>query len=257
MLLHHPMFYTPAPQQSQCPNYLPYPTNIWFVSPSDPYIFHSLHAVCSQLRACDCSFSIRPVENRQNISGGGKLRPPNSSMTHSGLSSEVRSPAGSYSFHDIRLTISGFTIGNRGELTHGHARAVIGVDTGVKFSGRFFIDTFGSIVGVALSDRVIFISRLSFTGLPISGFTIGNRGESTHGHTRPSLVLTSESHSPADVCSHHRLHLYPQFSPSPHDSTSACSLEHPHQREVADTMPLPNCPGKPPEPDAPGKSFPP
>ena len=131
--------------RSQCPNYLPYLTNVRFVSPSDPYIFHPLHAVYSQLRGCDCSFSIHLVENRQHISGGGKLRPPNSSLTHSGLSSEVRFPGrviftSRLSF--IRLIISGFTVGNCGELTHGHARAVIGVDIGVKFSGRFFIDTF-------------------------------------------------------------------------------------------------------------------
>ena len=84
----------------------------------------------------------------------------------------------------IRMTISCFTVGNRGESTHGHARDVIGVDTDAKFSGIFFNVIFGSIVGGALSAMVISISRLSFIRLTISCFTVGNHGESTHGHAR-------------------------------------------------------------------------
>ena len=188
--------------------------NVWFVTPSDPYIVHPIHAVYSPLGGCHCSFSIYLVENRQHISGGGKLRPPNSLLTHSGLSSDshARSVIGvdtgvKYSggfFIDtfgsiaggelsgwvlftarlsiVRSTISGFSVGNCGELTHGHGRAVIGVDTGVKYCGEFFRVTFGSIVGGAFSGRVIFISRASFILLTISCFTVGNRGESTHGH---------------------------------------------------------------------------
>ena len=48
----------------------------------------------------------------------------------------------------IRSTISGFSVGNRGELTHGHARAVIGADTGVTYSGEFVCpDKLGSNPG--------------------------------------------------------------------------------------------------------------
>ena len=84
----------------------------------------------------------------------------------------------------LRLTNSCFTIGNRGESTHGQERAVIGVDTGVKYSGEYFLDIFGSIIGGVFSGRVNSISRVSFLRLTNSCFTVGNRGESTHSHAR-------------------------------------------------------------------------
>ena len=92
----------------------------------------------------------------------------------------------------MRLTILGFSVGNSGKLTHGHARAVIGVDTGGNFSGRFFSDTFKSFVGGALSGWLIFISRPSFIRMTISCFTVGNRGESTHGHARDVIGVDTE-----------------------------------------------------------------
>ena len=62
----------------------------------------------------------------------------------------------------IQLKLSYSTVGDRGESTHGHVKDVIGVNTGVKFSGIFFYFTIGSIIGGAFSGLVISISRLSF-----------------------------------------------------------------------------------------------
>ena len=79
----------------------------------------------------------------------------------------------------IRSTISGFSVGNHGELTHGHARAVIGVDTGVTYSDEFFIDTFGSIVGSVLCSGSIV-------------------GELTHGHARAVIGVDTGVRTPAN-----------------------------------------------------------
>ena len=70
--------------------------------------------------------------------------PAYSSVSQLGQSLEVRSPGGALSgvvifisrLSFIRLTMSCLTVDDRGESTHGHAGAVIGVDIEVTFSGR-------------------------------------------------------------------------------------------------------------------------
>ena len=76
------------------------------------------------------------------------------------------------------------TVGDRGESTHGHVKDVIGVDIGDKLSGFFFCITIGSSIGGMFSGLVISILRPSFVRLTLSYFTVGDRGESTHGHVK-------------------------------------------------------------------------